>query len=303
MDQEGKNGAGKNGAGEDGTITVRAASGEAARTGSVVENPWRRLRRFTDARIGLGRAGTSLPTREHLEFQLAHARARDAVHLPLDIDRLTAAMAKAPRIGELGDPVRLRSAVADRSEYLRRPDLGERLDEASKTALGTISAEGGIAIVIADGLSSFAIQENAVPFLSAFLDLWDREGLDLAIAPPVVVEQARVAIGDAVGEALKAKASIVLIGERPGLSSPDSLGIYFTWAPASGLTDSRRNCISNIRPAGLSFEEAARRTLYLLKEAAKIETSGVKLKDRSVAPEIGSDEREQSFLTGGRSDE
>ena len=250
----------------------------------LVENPWRALRRFTDARIGLGRVGVSVPTREWLAFQLDHARARDAVHLPLDLDRLEADMAACARTAALGPPIRLNSPLSGRADYLRRPDLGRTLDTESDERLARHAADGArpdLALVIVDGLSSVAVQRHAVPLLDALL-------AELAIGPdrptlvpPVVVSQGRVAVGDAVGERLRARAVLVLIGERPGLSSPDSLGLYFTWKPRRGLTDAQRNCVSNVRPGGLSHAEAARRLYYLLREAARLDRSGVALKDRS----------------------
>ncbi|MCM2972412.1 ethanolamine ammonia-lyase subunit EutC [Larsenimonas suaedae] len=248
----------------------------------VTDNPWQRLRQFTDARIGLGRAGISLPTEHLLEFQLAHARAQDAVHLPLDIETL------CDDLGELAldAPIaRLHSQATDRLTYLQRPDWGRRLDDDARERLtqsgGSARPSVDLAIAVVDGLSSFAIQQNAVAFLKTLLPKLAEGETPWSLAPLSVVEQGRVAIGDEIGECLNARAVLVLIGERPGLSSPDSLGLYFTWAPEVGLTDARRNCISNVRPAGLSFEDASRRLMALLKEAREKELSGVKLKDRS----------------------
>ncbi len=252
----------------------------------VVENPWRRLREFTDARIGLGRAGVSLPTKELLEFQLSHARARDAVHFPLDCDGLITAIEGSEVINSrVADIHRVHSRASDRMEYLQRPDLGRRLNEHSRSLLqhDISSSESGViseydlGIVIVDGLSSLAVQQNVVPFIETLLPQLH----DYSLAPITIVEQGRVAIGDEVGELLNARCVIVLIGERPGLSSPDSLGLYLTYKPHVGLTDAARNCISNIRPAGLSYTEAARRTQYLLDEARQLKLSGVNLKDRT----------------------
>ncbi len=241
----------------------------------LTENPWRVLRRFTDARIGVGRVGVSLPTRELLNFQIAHAQARDAVHMPLDTEALSGELAA---LDELQAPIVLHSTAADRDSYLRYPPRGEMLDAAS---VAKLEQEPGpppdLALVIADGLSSFAIQKNAAAFLCALLPTLG----EVRLSRPVIVEQARVAIGDHVGEILKARAVLVLIGERPGLSSPDSLGLYFTWAPEVGLHDARRNCISNVRNAGLDYTRAAQRAAYLYREGAKLQTSGVALKDRS----------------------
>lgn len=258
----------------------------------LVENPWRTLRRFTDARIGLGRVGVSLPTRELLNFQIAHAQARDAVHLPLDAEKLRQDLLE---VEGLGAPLLLRTKAGSRDDYLRNPPKGTELDAESASRLRD-SAQGSVdlALVLADGLSSFAVQNNTVPFLRAFLG--QVEGT--ALSRPIIVEQGRVAIGDHVGEILGARAVLVMIGERPGLSSPDSLGLYFTWAPETGLHDARRNCISNVRAGGLDHDRAARRAAWLLAEAAKIDASGVALKDRSAEGEIDADDRAHSFLAG-----
>ena len=251
--------------------------------GAVVENPWRRLREFTDARIGLGRAGISLPTSELLAFQLSHAQARDAVHLPLDIDALCSELAADPQLAALGEPMRLHSQATDRMTYLQRPDLGRLLDDASREQLVELGCDkpSDLAIVIVDGLSSRAIAQNAVPFLQRFMGLLAGELPECSLAPLTIVEQGRVAIGDDVGALLNARAVLLLIGERPGLSSPDSLGLYLTWSPKPGLTDASRNCISNVRPAGLPHVEGAKRALYLLREAQRLKLSGVNLKDRT----------------------
>ncbi|MGB1949287.1 MAG: ethanolamine ammonia-lyase subunit EutC [Marinobacter sp.] len=251
----------------------------------VTDNPWRRLRAYTDARIGLGRAGTSLPTRELLAFQLDHARARDAVHLPLDTGALLEALTSLSAARGLPQPLLLHSEAADRVTYLQRPDLGRRLDATSCNVLDrsghTHQSPVDLALVVADGLSSRAVQQNAVPLLQAFLALPEVASASGQRAPLCVVTQARVAIGDDIAQRLNARCVVVLIGERPGLSSPDSLGLYLTWAPHPGLTDANRNCISNIRPGGLDVAEASRRLLYLLKEARRLNLSGVGLKDRS----------------------
>ncbi|MCG7600751.1 ethanolamine ammonia-lyase subunit EutC [Halomonas sp. McH1-25] len=249
----------------------------------VITNPWRRLSEFTAARIGLGRAGISLPTDRLLEFQLAHARAQDAVHLPLDVEALcrdlTGLTNDAP-------PHVVHSRAADRMTYLQRPDWGRRLDEASRERLShnedIPQAPFDLAIVIVDGLSSLAVQQNAEPFLRALIDALDDDSqYDWRLAPLTIVEQGRVAIGDEIGELLNARAVLVMVGERPGLSSPDSLGLYLTWAPKVGLTDAYRNCISNVRPAGLAYPDASRRLLYLLRESRQKQLSGVHLKDRT----------------------
>ena len=272
----------------------------------VVDNPWRRLRQFTAARIGLGRSGVSLPTRELLAFQLAHAQARDAVHTPLDFDQLSQqleALADEYPLLNQQPPVRLHSEAIDRPTYLQRPDLGRSLDQASRVLLkqeqaaaadtaasnATDTAETAfdLAIVIADGLSATAIASNAAAFIGQLCQqLQTNQQLqtdqrDWSLAPITLVEQGRVAIGDDVGELLNARMVLMLIGERPGLSSPDSLGLYLTFAPQTGLTDARRNCISNVRPQGLNYSEAASKALYLMQEAQRLQLSGVDLKDRS----------------------
>ena len=253
----------------------------------VTANPWAALRQFTDARIALGRAGVSLPTAAHLDFQLAHAQARDAVHLALDTTTLAQMLDAA-----LPNPVApcqiLHSAAADRQLYLQRPDLGRRLDAASRERLSALPRPASaasserpydLALVVVDGLSALAIAQNAAPFLS---QLQERLALArLAIAPICIVEQGRVAVGDEVAELLGAKAVVVLIGERPGLSSPDSMGLYLTWQPRVGLTDANRNCISNVRPAGLRYEDAAYKLHYLLAQAQQRQLSGVELKDET----------------------
>lgn len=248
----------------------------------VVENPWERLNAFTDARIGLGRAGVSLPTGKLLAFQLAHAQAQDAVHCPLDVETLATELTQALGLSEA--PIPLHSYAQDRAMYLQRPDYGRRLNDETREHLqqaATSQQRYDLAIVIVDGLSALAVQQNSAPFLSALYQTLNNDAADWQLAPLTMVEQGRVAIGDEIGALLNADAVLVMIGERPGLSSPDSLGLYMTWAPEPGLKDDRRNCISNVRPAGLAVEEAARRFFLLLKEARQLKISGVKLKDRS----------------------
>lgn len=253
----------------------------------VTANPWAALRQFTDARIALGRSGVSLPTNAHLAFQLAHAQARDAVHRGLD-GPAVAEQLRSAWPGLPGAAWQLHSAATDRNHYLQRPDLGRRLDLASRellvhegaTASGTLEERPfDLAFVVADGLSALAIEQNAAPFLAA---LYRRMADECwKVAPVCVVRQARVAIGDEIGQALGAKAVVVLIGERPGLSSPDSMGLYLTWMPRVGLTDASRNCISNVRPAGLAYDEAAHKLHYLLTESRQRQLSGVDLKDET----------------------
>ncbi|HEX2841584.1 ethanolamine ammonia-lyase subunit EutC [Hyphomicrobium sp.] len=258
----------------------------------VVPNPWDKLRRYTPARIALGRAGTSLPTKPHLEFQLAHARARNAVHHELDVATLEAALKARGH-----EPCVLHSAADNRPMYLQRPDKGRRLDEPSQQELAKMARppEGyDVVFVIGDGLSSFAIEENAAPFLDVILPpLADQKW---RVAPLVVVREARVAVGDEVGELLGASMVVVLIGERPGLSSPDSMGIYMTLKPRVGLTDEARNCISNVRREGLSYDLAAHKLLYLMTEARKRGHSGVQLKDEAETLSSALPTGQKSFL-------
>ncbi len=253
----------------------------------VTVNPWAGLRQFTDARIALGRSGVSLPTAPQLAFQLAHAQARDAVHRGLDVARLADGLAAA--WPDAPPPcLLLHSAAADRSQYLQRPDLGRRLDAASLEVLSQLYRPAfadaraqerpyDLALVVADGLSALAIEQNAAPFLYALHQRMAGEGW--RVAPLCIAQQARVAIGDDIGQALGAKAVVVLIGERPGLSSPDSMGLYLTWMPRVGLSDASRNCISNVRPAGLAYADAAFKLHYLLAQARQRQLSGVDLKD------------------------
>lgn len=234
---------------------------------------WVALRRYTDARIALGRVGASLPTREVLNFDMAHARARDAVQIPLDTSALE------HLLQEVGfATLHVHSRAADRSEYLRRPDLGRQLAPECRDVLRTHPpVDRRLTVVVADGLSAFAALRHALPLL---IDLRGRlTGWSLDAV--VIATQARVALGDEVGELRNSEALAVLIGERPGLSSPDSLGIYMTYAPRRGRTDAERNCISNIHPGGLSYGEAAFRLYYLLEEARLQRRSGIAVKDLS----------------------
>jgi ethanolamine ammonia-lyase small subunit len=238
-------------------------------------DPWQRLRRFTRARVALGRTGHSQPTDAVLAFGLAHAQARDAVHLPLEVGAITAALEAA------GLPhAAVHSAAPDREHYLRRPDLGRRLDDASRARLGAARPQQApdVVFVMADGLSALATQRHALLLLEAARP---RLPQDWRIGPVVVAEQSRVALGDEIGELLGARQVVMLIGERPGLSSPDSLGIYLTYAPRTGRTDAERNCISNVRPEGLPYARAADRLAFLLRGAAALGRSGVDLKDDS----------------------
>ena len=260
----------------------------------VIANPWEQLRRHTPARIALGRSGISIPTAQQLAFQLAHAQARDAVHRPLDL-RLTADAIKA-----LGVPtLTARSAAPDRASYLQRPDWGRQLDAASAQALQAAQgAPPDLAIVVADGLSALAVQRHAAPFLAALLGELRADDRPWHMTPAVLVEQGRVAIGDDIGQRLGARMVMVLIGERPGLSSPDSMGIYLTWDPRRGRSDAERNCISNVRPEGLDYPEAARRAAWLLRAARAGERTGVALKDESApVPRLKPQEAPDFMLT------
>lgn len=250
----------------------------------VIDNAWQQLRQFTAARIALGRSGVSQPTHPHLAFQLAHAQARDAVHLDLDVTRLVGDLERLDYAGSGGAAacVLLESAAPDRLTYLQRPDLGRRLSNVSRdrlTAHADADQACDVAFVIADGLSARAVSQHAAPLMQAVLRNLARD--DCRIAPITVVTQARVAIGDEVGQLLRAKLVVLLIGERPGLSSPDSLGVYMTWMPRIGLTDASRNCISNIRPEGLPVKAAALKVIYLMREMKSRGLSGVALKDES----------------------
>ncbi|MFL9926403.1 ethanolamine ammonia-lyase subunit EutC [Herbaspirillum lusitanum] len=256
----------------------------------VVDNPWQALRKFTAARIALGRAGVSLPTAPQLAFQLAHAQARDAVHLALDTDHLQQQLRAAAIPGSEACRV-VNSAAPDRLTYLQRPDLGRRLSDAARQQFAEPDGAADVAedsadqriydlaFVIADGLSALAIAKNAAPFLAALQPRIAAQ--NWTQAPLTIVRQGRVAVGDEVGQLLRARLVVVLIGERPGLSSPDSMGLYLSWMPRVGLSDAGRNCISNVRPEGMRYEEAAYKLHYLLAEAHKRQLTGVALKDES----------------------
>ena len=252
---------------------------------------WQRLRGLTGARIGLGRAGVSVPTAAQLAFQAAHARARDAVHLPFERTELAA------QLRERGwDGIMLSSRAASREQYLQRPDLGRRLADASVEALRPYrDSKPELAIVVADGLSALAVQRHALPLLEQLLPQARAAGWSLA--PICLLEQGRVAAGDEIGGLQGAAMLAMLIGERPGLSSPDSLGIYFTYAPRAGLSDAERNCISNVRTEGLDYATAAHRLMFLMREARRRGASGVALKDESATPALAGDPAARSLPT------
>lgn len=268
----------------DAADTIGCAQVEAS--AAVTPNPWRQLRQFTSARIALGRVGTSVPTAPHLQFQFDHARARNAVHRPANFPALAQAFSALGLSVEV-----LQSAAPTRPVYLQRPDKGRRLSADAVARLDAVPAAqkgADLVFVVGDGLSSLAIEKNAAKLLQHALPELQQHGL--RVGPLCVVENARVAIGDEIAQQLGAQMVVVLIGERPGLSSPDSLGIYLTWQPKVGLTDESRNCISNVRPEGLSYAAATRKLLYLVLQARAGGFSGVLLKDESDALAIGASE-------------
>ncbi|MGA2538783.1 MAG: ethanolamine ammonia-lyase subunit EutC [Terracidiphilus sp.] len=242
-----------------------------------------RLRALTPARVGLGRSGVSLETSDLLDFQRCHALARDAVHSRLEAATLVSTLAAITGT----EVMRLHSAAADRATYLQRPDLGRTLDEASRSVLAqragadkpgaAVSGDARLALIVADGLSALAVERHAAPLVTELLPRLD----GWQLAPVCVVEQGRVAIGDEIGAALGAQVSVVLIGERPGLSSPDSLGAYITWQPRPGRTDAERNCISNIRGEGLGYSQAATQLLYYVTAARRQQLTGIALKEET----------------------
>ena len=262
-------------------MTLNADLGYETMSHSIAnQDPWRSLTRYTQARIGLGRAGSSVPTNALLEFQLAHAQARDAVHRPLD------ASALQRELKQRGwDAISLHSAAPDRHTYVQRPDLGRILDDASKAGLEALqrpAAPYDVVMILADGLSALAIERHAAPLLEAIMHRLNDAQWNLA--PLCIAEQGRVAISDEIGALLAARLSVILIGERPGLSSPDSLGIYLTWDPLPGRSNAQRNCISNVRPEGLSYALAAHKLFYLMMAARQLRLSGVGLKEEATLP-------------------
>lgn len=235
---------------------------------------WRDLRTLTAARIGLARTGASIATGPLLDFKLAHARARDAVHEDLDAERLRSELSVSRLPVLIVD-----SAATARRDYLMRPDLGRQLSAQAEAALAPYAGRFDVALVIADGLSARAVQSHAEPVLAALLPVLQGQGL--SVAPLVIVRHARVAIGDAIARALGASSVAVLIGERPGLSAPDSMGAYLTWQPKPETTDADRNCISNIRPEGIGTADASFRIAHLMRAMRSRRVSGVGLKDES----------------------
>lgn len=240
----------------------------------IVVDRWASLKAFTPARIAQGRVGHSLPTGELLKFQEAHAMARDAVYSNLEIGALSEQLSKIQNL-----IFQAHSQAMNRQQYLQRPDLGRRLNDASRQLLIENKSENvfDVAFVLADGLSASAINRHAVPVLEILMARLS--ALNWKMAPITLVEQGRVAIADEIGFLLKAQIVVILIGERPGLSSPDSMGAYITFGPKIGLTDESRNCVSNIRTEGLEYEFASDKILYLLQEMNRRQLSGVNLKD------------------------
>lgn len=240
---------------------------------NIEADEWKSLKAYTAARIALGKTGVSIPVAESLGFKLAHAHAKDAVYSALEQGSLINALR------ELKYPVvSLQSQATNRDMYLQRPDLGRRLSDDSVRKLQVLSAvPTDLCIILADGLSASAINENAWPVVSALLQA--AKTMNYTVSAVSLVEQARVAIADEIGSLLKARLTIILIGERPGLSSFDSMGAYITYGPKPGLTDERRNCISNIRQQGLSAPLAVDKIMYVVNEAFRLKLTGVSLKD------------------------
>ena len=238
-----------------------------------VSELWKSLQQLTQARIAVGRSGDALPTTAVLDFEVAQALARDAVHLELDVAALSAAAAAAEFTC-----VHVKSNAPDRATYLRRPDAGRRLSQAGRELLATLppASPGHLCVVVGDGLSSAAPSRHALPLLEALRQM----GVPIS-APVFIATQARVALGDEIGEQMQAEAVLVLLGERPGLSTPDSLGAYLTWKPRVGRTDAERNCVSNIHGNGLGYAEAARKLAFLLQQARHLGLTGVQLHDEA----------------------
>jgi len=244
-------------------------------TQTVQQDPWQHLKQFTRARIALGRTGNAVPLKETLQFKLAHAYAKDAVFSALDIPLLLQQLAVFDQT-----VLTVKSQNTNRQHYLQRPDLGRKLASIDEQQLQSHIKESDIAIVIADGLSATAINLHAAAILGLLIPLLREK--QFSLAPLVLAEQARVALGDEIAAFLKAKLVIVFIGERPGLSVSDSLGVYITYNPSPGFTDEKRNCISNIHGEGLSYEGAARKIDYLVSESLRLQLSGVQLKDNDL---------------------
>lgn len=249
---------------------------------SVTPDPWNRFRQYTSARIALGRSGGSLPTAEWLKFKLAHARARDAVYHEFELNRLR------EEIKALGiETLAVESEASSRGTYLQRPDLGRRLNAASREVLKSSTKAFDLAVIISDGLSAMAVHRHTVPLLKSLLRLLHKDNWNLA--PILIVPFGRVALQDEIGALLQADIALILLGERPGLGSPDSLGAYLVYQPQAGNTDAQRNCVSNIHHEGLAPSVAADTVYYLLSQARARKLSGIQLKDDRPNPLISKD--------------
>jgi len=239
-----------------------------------INDPWESLKEFTAARIAMGRVGSSIPLTQYLEFKLAHAHARDAVYSELNSDAISY------YLRHLDLPIlKLHSKAENRNQYLQRPDLGRLPSDQSVDIIKEHAGQYDICIIIADGLSAHAVNSNAVQLVECLLHLF--KAVKYKLAPICITAQSRVALADHIAHGLGAQLSIMLIGERPGLSSADSVGAYLTYNPKPGLTDESRNCVSNIRPEGLTHDLAAEKIFYLVREAFKRKLSGVELKDNA----------------------
>ncbi len=244
----------------------------------LIQNNWSELKQYTAARISLGRAGAGLPTDAYLQFKLSHALAKDAVWLPFDKYKL------ADEFEAKGLPTLfVESLAGSKEEYLTRPDLGRKLGVTSAMRLEQANLPAAdVLLVVADGLSSVAMHNHALPFVEHFLPYM--QTLGKTVYPIVIAERSRVALADEVARLLKASVVVILIGERPGLSSPDSMGAYLSWKPSVGCPDSERNCVSNIRPEGLTYDKAAFKLAWLIEQAFDMQRTGIALKDRSDDP-------------------
>lgn len=246
--------------------------------GFIELDPWTDLKQYTDARIALGRTGCSILTKDHLEFSLAHAKARDTIYQKFERERVS------EQLRNMGlDTLYVTSQAENRNIFLKRPDMGRKLSDESRNKLKELNYNGAdVLLVIGDGLSSKAVNKQAVPLIKQFLPYMKE--LNLTVGPVVLAKGSRVALGDDIAECMHCKLVATLIGERPGLSSPDSLGVYITYKPYAGILESERNCISNIRPEGLSYNKAAFKMAWLIETAFYIQKTGTALKDQSDDP-------------------
>jgi ethanolamine ammonia-lyase small subunit len=241
----------------------------------VTKDAWSSLRNFTPARIALGRSGISVPSQEVLRFKMDHAYARDAVFSLMDVDTLLSQL----QLFNLPIYV-LKSKAADKHTYLKRPDLGRKLHQDSMNRLNNLNdISYDVCITITDGLSAIAINNHCMHVLSLLIPLLVNANINTA--PLCVVKHGRVAIADETSSLLKAKLALLFVGERPGLSAHDSMGVYLTYNPRPGLTDESRNCISNIRPEGLQYQPAADKIFYLIRESLRLQLSGIWLKENN----------------------